>query len=328
MSNKLSFPNQNRAYAPGDRSTRPLTLQRIRRRQQGKGARYSDGTMMRGYVIAAYAPDDPNAPSSPERVGLADKFSSWLFDVEIMEGSSRGVLKRVPMLNTAFGITDMTQWVPRAATVDVKTDNTLLLESTSQQEAGAIHESDGDCVVVAFLDNDMLKPIIIGTLPHPETTRQISVQDDPQYKYQAIIRGNLIGIQDGGQVDIDITNQTTGTVEQGGTEEAASNPALVITAPEATITINDDGVKIELSAGKKTTIDAGSGQTVEGLLHGSAFEDLFPDPYLSEAIPILSAAGAMFGLTCPNLIAALVAFSVSGGTSTGASLTSAGIESD
>jgi hypothetical protein len=294
---------------------------------QGKGARYSDGSLMRGYVIAAYAPDDPDASSSPERVGLTDKFSSWLFDIEIMEGSTRGVLKRVPMLNTAFGITDMTQWVPRAATVDVKTDNTLLLESTSEQTAGAVHESDGDCVVVAFLDNDLMKPIIIGTLPHPETTRQISVQDDPQYKYQAIVRGNLIGIQDGGQVDIDITNQTTGTVEQGGTEEAASNPALVITAPEATITINDDGVQIELSAGKKTTIDAGSGGTVEAMLHESAFAELFPDPYLSEAIPILSAAGAMFGLTCPNLIAAL-AILASGTTTTGASVATAGIESD
>lgn len=245
------------ARAPG------RELSGIRRLAKRKGARFSAGALCRAVVVKAYAPDDVAAPWSPASQNLPGKYSAWLFDLEVFEGEYAQTLERVPMLSTAFGITDMTQFVPREASVDVKTGNSFKLV---QDDAGSaaepiqsITQSDGDVVVVAFLDNDYGKPVIIGALAHPHTLRQISVNDSPKYKWQSFVRGNMIGIQDGGQIDIDVTAQTTGGVIAQGAESPAANPTVKVKADQFNVTVSKtDGVVIDDSDGQKITMSNGS----------------------------------------------------------------------
>ena len=183
-----------------------------------KKARLTFGALLRGQVVAVYAPDDSSAARSPGTKGFTGKYSPWLCDIQIVENQYRSILPRVPIMTMAFGVTDMVQWKPRASTIDLRDGTSIQLEDSTSGLGTPAHEQDGDWVVVAFLDNDTNKPVIIGQLPHSQTLNPISVNDDPQYKWQARVRGNLIGIQDGGQIDIDATNQTTGTVETDGTE--------------------------------------------------------------------------------------------------------------
>ena len=300
---------------------------------------------MRGVVVAVYAPDDPAAANSPKSQKFAGKYAEVLCDVLIIEDRYRGILPRVPILTMAHGVTDAVQWVPRAASVNVKEGGSVQLGASSTSTPPPSTDTDGDVVVVAFLDNDYQKPVIIGALSHPQTTVEVSTNDSPQYKWRSIIRGNVIGIQDGGQIDIDVTGQTNGTVVSGGTEQAVSNPTISIKTGGATVTIDNDGLKIEESDGTTLTVNDGvqidlqslkkatiGGYTLTGiqeaLVKAGAWDQMFGPggAFWTEAFPILTAVGALLGLPTTNLATALGMFA-SGVSQTGATTTTDSTES-
>jgi len=307
------------------------TPQQISRLAQRKRSRLTLGALVRGVVVGVYE-GDAKAPGSPVQRGISSKFSGILCDVEVYEGEYCAFLPSVPVMTGAFGVTDKVQWTPRAATLNTKKGTKLLLETTEAERAPSITDSDGDVVVVAFLDNDYSKPVIIGALPSAQTLVAPSEEDTTKYKWEAIIRGNRVGIQDGGQLDIDVTGQTNGKVTGSkGEEESAANPTIVVTAKGATITIDDSGVKIEESdgtvvtvddgviinvpSGKKTTIGGNSGGVTGppmGLVRSGGWDDMFGagGAFWEEALPILFAIGAIIGKPTVKLTALGVAFQI------------------
>ena len=317
----------------------------IRNLIASKRQRLSLGSLVRGIVVAVYEPDDPNAANSPKSRDFKSSYSEILCDVMIIEDRYRGLLPRVPVMTMAHGMTDVVHWKPRASTINVKTGSKIQLGASSTSTPPPTTETDGDVVIVAFLDNDYNKPIIIGTLPHPLTRESVSVNDDPKYKWKSIIRGNLVGIQEGGQIDIDATGQTNGTIENGGAEQAVSNPTISIKTNGATITIDDDGLKIEESDGTTVTVNDGvqievqtgkkatiSGNTPTGieeaLVKAGAWDQMFgaSGAFWLEGLPILTAVGAILGFPTTNLTAAFGMFA--GGVSqTGATTTTDSTES-
>ena len=222
------------------------------------GPRWAAGDLLRGYVVAVYNPDDLDAENGPRSVGITDDYPCILCDVVIIENEKRGLLTRVPIMTQAHGLTDYAQWIPRAATVNLL-GNDLKLQRTpgsSVQDATPLHETDGDIVVIGFVGNDYNRPIILGALAHPNSLVKPSVDDNPQYKLKRHVRGNVIGVRDTGEIDIDLSAQTSGAVEGDGSLTASANPTMVITAPDAVVTIDGSKVEIDYGSGDaKVTID-------------------------------------------------------------------------
>ena len=345
MSERQKGPRSYQRVAQPDKNAGGALPTSIKNLVASKRQRLSLGALVRGVVIAVYEPDDGAAAHSPKSEDFKDKFSAILCDVMIIEDRYRSVLTRVPIMTMAHGITDLFQWTPRAATINAKDGGTIQLGASSTSTPPPTTDTDGDIVVVAFLDNDYAKPVIIGGLTHPQTAVSVSVNDSPKYKYRSIVRGNTIGIQEGGQIDIDATGQTDGTVESGGTESAAGNPAISIKTNGATITIDDDGIKIEESDGTTLTVNDGvqialqlnkkatiSGNTPTGiseaLVKAGAWDQLFGPggAFWTEAFPILTAVGALLGLPTTNLATALGLFAA-GVSDTGATTTTDSTES-
>ena len=323
-------PSYQEKFQVGDKVTGNLPVS-ISKLAQRKRTRLSMGSIVRGVVVGVYE-GDASAPKSPVQRGITSKANGILCDVEVYEGEYCTFIPAVPVMTGAFGITDKIQWTPRAATINTKKGTKILLETTKDQRAPSITDSDGDVVVVAFMDNDYAKPVIIGALPCTQTLVAPSEKDTTKYKWEATIRGNRVGIQDGGQVDIDVTGQTNGNLTGSkGEETPVSNPTIVITSKGATITIDDSGVKIEESdgtevtiddgvninvpIGKKTTIGGNSGGLTGppmGLVRSGGWDDMFGagGAFWEEALPILFTIGAIIGKPTVKLTALGVAFQI------------------
>ena len=329
--------NQERTQRNPDGSVRVKPPSQIQELWAAKRGRFSPGSLLRGYVVAVYAGDDPTASRSPVRVGIKDKVSTYLCDVQVTEGRYSAIIPRVPIVTGAFGVSDRILSLPRAATKDLKQGNAVSLETTETSAATPIHDADGDCVIVAFLDNDLTKPIIIGALQHPQTLNPVSYTDTPP-RYEAILRGNRIAIEDDGKIVIDATGQATGETSADGSEVASSDPIIEILGASSTVKIStdgviieSDGVTIELGAGSKTTIGGYSAVGIgEALVKAGAWDDLF-DPaggaFWVEVYPLLSAVAGMFGMPLTNLAAVLATFSA-GVSTTGATITTESLESE
>ena len=347
MTRKKNFrpSNQQRTQPGSDNTVVGRAPEHVRQQWNRKKTRYSAGSLVRGYVVAVYASDDSSPARSPARLGIRDKATTYLCDVQLVESTYSGILPRVPIVTGAFGITDRILWTPRPATKDVKKGNAISLETTSTTTASPIHDSDGDLVIVAFLDNDYNKPIIVGALQHPQTLVPVSSSDDMP-KFEATIRGNRIAIDGDGKVVIDASAQTDGSLNSDGSENAASDPTIEIKTADVTITVNNAGVNIEasgtdvavqaanvevsLDTGGKTTIGGNSGAGIaEELVKSGAWDDMFgpTGAFWLEAFPILAAAGGMFGLATVNLGTLMGLFGL-GTSTTGATVTTDSTESE
>ena len=345
------FASQQQRAAPSDAERVPTPApNHLRRLWNQKRGRYTAGSLLRGYVVAVYAPDDDAAAKAPKNAGIADAYSPYLCDVQIVEGAYSGILPRVPIMTTAFGVVDRVQYVPRAATIDTKKGNAIKLEGSVGDPATPIHDSDGDLVIVAFLDNDYNKPVIVGALPSASTRVPVRASEG-QPKWEAILRGNRIAIEDDGRIVIDATGQTNGVVREDGTEEPASAPEVqidtqvfdinghtvtvtgdstTIEAAGTTVRINASGVDIDLPTGSKTTIGGFSTTGVrEAMVKEGGFADLFgpTGAFWIEALPILTAIGSLFGLPTTQLTA-LAALFGTGRSSTGATLYTDSVEGE
>lgn len=322
--------NQQATQRGADATTAVKAPSQVQQVWAAKRARYSPGSLVRGYIVAVYAGDDPTASRSPARAGIRDKVSNYLCDVQITEGTYSGILPRVPIMTGAFGITDRILMLPRAAGKDLKKGNSVALESTLTSKATPIHDSDGDLVIVAFLDNDYAKPVIIGALQHPQTLEPVAFTDTAP-KFEAILRGNRIAIEGNGKIVIDATAQTSGESTATGSEVPATNATIEIIGDSGTITMDAAGISIAMNTAMKTTIGGYSAAGIaEALVKAGAWDDLF-DPaggaFWTEAYPILTAVGALFGLPTTQLAAKLALFAT-GFSSTGATIATDSVESE
>jgi len=285
-----------------------------------KGASYNAGLMVRGYVKQIYYPTtktsttEEYSPNDSPVAHLGDVVSGILCDVMITESpQTLGLLQAVPILTTAWGIAERFQWVPRAVEHNIAGGD--LNEQTLP------HDTEADCVVVAFLDNDMKKPVIIGSLPHPRTPHHATIADGTHYKMRALVRGNEFQVEDQGKVVIDIRGQTRGYRynESDGQYTASGNPtfeiksnastvrvddtATTIVAGDSVITVGADGnVNITTGAAGKVSVTGNTAGTVTGVqpvLLDTARIDIAK--VLAEYMPTIAVAGALFGTAIPGI---------------------------
>ena len=216
----------------------------------GLGVRDSYGITARAYVIKTYTADDDSAPASLAAAesydGKEAEGAGIYCDIWIFEPGLQGPHTSVPVMVRNHGAADIEIWRPKPATVKIGGGD-LKFDQDDSSIATPVHDTDGDCVLVTFMGNDLSRPVIIGSLPHYSATIVATKDDDPKYKWFRQVHGNKTGIEEGGKLVVDFSEQTDGSkpIKTDGTEEDAENPTMEIIGKDWKATIDKDKMLID-----------------------------------------------------------------------------------
>lgn len=180
-------------------------------------ARAANGIMLRGVVLQVYLPLDPALARRRRIDQLASPTVTC--DVRVYDPRFDTVLRDVPIMRKSAGLVDSDVWVPREATLDLS-QGTLVQDGNGPLITTVIPPSqpenmDGDHVVIAFLNNDLNQPIIIGQLDHARNINNPTILDVTKFKSRSRIRGWSIGMKTDGNIEIDGSQANTGVVLPG-----------------------------------------------------------------------------------------------------------------
>jgi hypothetical protein len=206
-------------------------------------------------------------------------------------GRTRRMLYRVPVLQRTHGLHDQDLYIPRSAHVNLTQSPIVSDPSPTGERLTPAEDLDGDHVLIAFLEGDPSRPVILPyCLSHPATTRRLTEQDGRIRRIRH--NGTRIEFDKEGNLTIDATE--------------AAEPGLTATGGEthspARITI-----KTKSSSGKLTSISL----TNDGKIF------LGSDPTKTPTSPIV--CGTEWISIMAELIDAIKLITV--GTSTGPSTT-------
>lgn len=280
----------------------------------GTGQHRSSGPL-RAYVTKVYYPaEDAKSP--------AIKSTDLVCDVYVMETGFRGPLYGLPILRQSGGTWDYEFWRPQEATISLDGE-ALKLEgdSAGTDRVVAFLDTNADLVVVDFLAGDINRPFIAGQFSRPRTKRGGEKAGDEDYRWRRHIGGNLVGVKKDGTLVVDISESSNGTAAAGGTEEAGT-PKLEIVASNGKLTVTDGcDVLLEPDTGKGFTVQGGKGTfrqssgstNVQVVLLDETRIDVAA--VLTEFLPVVTAAAAMFGMVLVNS-AAIIPGLVAGAAST------------
>ena len=258
----------------------------------GRGA----NVVVRGYVVAVYAPG--SGPKVP------DPLPGWLCDVHVIEPGWRGILRWVPVMTQSGGVYDAEHWQPRAATKKLS-GGTLKLDGGPT--ATPPTDADGDLVIVAFLGGDAHRPVIIGQLPHPAT----EVPAEEGYRLLRYIGGARVGVEEDGNIEVQVPEGTTLTVSTKGGEGA-------------TIECADDAVTV--TKAKLTVRTASTSTSIQPVLLEALIGDLAT--LFTEWYPVVQTVAAIFGVALTNTPAIIAALTAGGPGLSGKPYKAASTESD
>lgn len=252
--------------------------------------------LARGQVVAVYAPGDgPDVP---------DAIPCWLADVRLIEPGWQGVLKWVPILTQSGGTEDIEHWRLKAAETKVN-GGSLKLEGGPDATPPA--QADGDIVVVGFLGGDNRRPVILGQLAHPQTKHPA----ESDYRYLRFVGGTRFGVDDGGNVEIEVPEGVAVTVRtkagDGATIEI-TDTSIVATGAKLTVKATDASPNVQ-----PVLLDALMGDAATVLL---------------EWYPIMQVAGVIFGFPLTNTPAILPLIAAGGPALNGRPYKAASTESD
>lgn len=232
---------------PGARVAPRILADANRHNIRGYGAgpsRHARGLLLSGVITRVYRPDD-----RPGRTDIAESRNvAMTCQVLIYAPKMRAVLEDVPVLSHILGINDADLWEPKAAELDLS-GRDLAIEGGDQKPSNPI-DMDGDHVVVGFLNDDLNQPMIVGRLPHPRTRRRPSSDAATLYKLERWILGNHFGVTRGGNIELDTTDASDGTLGSDGSETPTDN------AGDVTLRLkNAARIRIEID-GSNTVIEA------------------------------------------------------------------------
>ena len=188
-------------------------------------------------------------------------------------------LADVPVVQTAQGLHNASLWVPRAATRTL--DGSPLNLTGAWTPAGsftgttmtALNNTDGDLVLVSFVEGDRDLPVIVGALPHPQTARvtvagagwaegNAGVERGTPQLQESYQRhgGTEIRINEGGDLLIDTVGATSAP------DEAPSNNSgqvriRVKDSQRFTVELDGEDVFEVWKDGTTVRIDLGEGAT-------------------------------------------------------------------
>tara|TARA_Y100000034_G_scaffold106971_1_gene136083 strand:+ start:263 stop:1054 length:792 start_codon:yes stop_codon:yes gene_type:complete len=223
--------------------------------------------LLRGVVIASYRAYSQTTKS--EFSGLAN--DGVTCDVVVLDPRYRAILRDVPVVTQSQGLNDYESWVPRATTIELNASGSLSLDGKGTPGATTdLGDVDGDHVLIGFMSGDLQRPVILGQLPHPRSNRREAANDTP-YKWHRWVRGILMGIEDSGNVVLDLSAASDGSVQPTGAEIPAVTAGDVLVTLSATgkITITDGGAPETVILGETFLTDLSAGLTeVQTFING------------------------------------------------------------
>jgi len=260
-------------------------------------ARFTPGTLLRAVVVKTYLPGDADHPFNrtkaanygdpadfPEIVARdVNKVRGVCCDLIIYGAHYRNRLFSVAVMQPGGGMGDQRDmWIPRAATMKIGGDPLRLgvtdnADEYASRDVTRPEDMDGDHVIVAFLENDSLMPIIVGSLTHPHTEEPFTAHRST-FRHRGVSRV----VDEDGSTLVDLTGASSGTLDEQGVEQpnAGGNGSIVVNArSDQTVTINIGGTMRLLLEDGTVTLDAAEiklGATAsEALVKGDAFKTLF-----------------------------------------------------
>jgi len=234
--------------------------------------RRANGLLLRGLVVATYVTDSDGHPQNAS--------ADWeppgavYCDVLVMPsiGGQRWFgLKNVLVTQEVAGLHRGRIWKPRPAKLDF-TDAMNIQEGTNPAF------TDGDHVLIGFLNDNLSQPVILRALPHPSqdvgredydvgTRMKILESDgDPDFFRH---HGIHFGVSDAGDFVVDSTFGNSGTLDSTGKEEApatdGSRGNQVFNLPQdSKLTINLMDMAVPDSPDPKVIVEVAKlGQTID-----------------------------------------------------------------
>jgi len=196
--------------------------------------------MLQGVVLKVHRPGE-----RPERQDInEDRNPGITCQVLIYSPRHRCLLDDVPVLVRRGGMNDYELWEPRASSVDISGGSlSVEAQEADSPQVSRAEEMDGDHVVVAFLNDDLNQPVILGQLPHPSTKRRPASDATPFYHRRDWVRGSFSGVTEDGDWELNTTEAGKGAVDSAGAEQAdtASGNAVLRLKQQAKLTIEIDG---------------------------------------------------------------------------------------
>lgn len=254
-------------------------------------ARSPQGLLVRGVVVQNVTADEESSPlindprfnqdpvetESPVVTGSAETYVQILVYSGIA-GGRQSYLPNVLVTHEYSGMHEGDLSLPRAARVDVK-------GFISQGSNPA--DLDGDHVLVGFLDDNYNLPVLVRSIPHPNSdvgkaetealgvrTRVQRSDGEPRFMKH---RGAYWGVDTDGNWTTDLTKAHSGAYNADGTEpdpaQNGQNGNYTINVQEnSTLTINaTNGTQIRIDGDGNIDIDAGSDAKVV-TVRGSAMD--------------------------------------------------------
>lgn len=257
----------------------------IRNRDNPLGANTPRLGLYRGLVLATYVPDDSSGNATTE-VRRGNQV-----ECDVLLVRSHALVLRAPVRQVCFGVNEAHgPWIPKPATrtLDGTPLNFRVLSEQGSFEgsATAFDNTDGDMVIVEFVEGNVDYPMITGALTHENTNRRVRAgsgwsegsndRGSPyQDEYYLHHQGTELRINANGDLLID----TVGAYTDRSTEDssAATGDVRVRIKDGQRLTIamgNDDDVLEVFKDGVQVRIDLGENAS-ERLVLGDTFLNLF-----------------------------------------------------
>ena len=240
--------------------------------KQSWGAR-PRGMLMRGVVVNTYVSDDDGHPHAGDTANPPTTVYCDVIVFPSLAGQRWFGLKNVAVLQSRGGLHRGSIWKPRPSTLDITGDECDVAGGSNPAYL------DGDHVLVGFLGNTVLQPLILGGLPHPALDAG-GEKDDVLGKRQKLTKadgdpdlqkhhGVFWGVDNLGNWLVNSTFGNDGTLDGAGKEadpptDGTKGNQIINLPQDSSLTINLMDMADPKNPVPKVTINvAKGGETVD-----------------------------------------------------------------
>lgn len=242
-------------------------------------------TMLRGTVVKVYPADDADAQdrSVPAQT---------LCDVLL----ARGGILRAPVAQHGSSVANVSRWCPTPARTNMITGEKLVLTNDGlQNPPSRLDDLDGEQVLVAFIEGEIDRPVIMASLEHPRGVRQVrgrtampgtaartatDVRQHGEVGERFVAhQGTTARIDHGGSIRADLRRAGVGNDDRtyDAPDEPAGNVDVALRAGSSLLVRNEAGEPIfvlTVDAAGSCTLDIGR-TAGERMVLGDRFQTLF-----------------------------------------------------